>query len=449
MSLLFNSTTKPYRRSSPKLSEEKTAASAVEDQMDLSDPNPSHTDETNTISTIETEEGSRNPVGGGASEERQQHPSEVTMQPKEGDHSSLSLEESLYCSSAEKVEVQPLKPELAATTLSPQTFDRIRERIIKITERIEIPFRSQPLEVVHAFLQLHNCAAVVFEPILIAKDDGLARIRAALWPSFRHLGAWKRDRILNEVKNDLKEATPHQLFIEATKRLKLQEEDDDIELDIHSSLIVRTLWGCIGQTKGFKHLLNISQQFFSVQAHELHFEYLKFDNKRPLRHVKINADGDCWITSPMTQIKHFSALSQEQLMDSDEEWSGVLTQAEIMKQKKWLAVRIRAQPELLTSWTKCVSKEAEELKAPMIWPKQRQYSMLQALRLEDEYSKMPNEQICALTMLGIPLDSATVLYNIYGNDTQAAVNHYDTEARTTEQPMTRAKKKLMKKKGNE
>ncbi len=371
-------------------------------------------------------------MSGSGSEDRQSPTpcSQLLTQANERDQEMLQLEESIYCSSAEKVELTSKTP--PATTLAPRVFDRIKQRIAILTERIEQPFTSQPIEMMHAFLKLRNCAAAVFEPILVVEDDVFGRLRAALWPSFRHLGAWKRDRIFNEVKNELKGATAQQLFIEASKRLKVQEEDDTVELDIHSTLMVRTLFERIGQLKGFKHLLNIAQQFASIQESELHFEYLKFDNKRPLRHVRVDAEGDCWISTLMVQIQQFSTVSEWAVEDHEEEWGAIITQADIMKQRKWLAVRMRAQPELLTSWTECISKEGEEVKIPALWKKQKHYTMLQALKMEDEYKRLANEHIFALTSLGIPLDPATVLYNVYGSDTQAAVDHYDRERSTVQ-----------------
>ncbi len=386
------------------------------------------------------------PVNGSANEERPIEATlDVVVQPKPTTHETFTLEVTTYCSSAEKIH----SPQPQDTTIN-QT-SRIQEstrRKIDITaERIEMPFSSQPLEVVHALLKLHKCAATVFEPLLVVEDDSFGTMRAALWPSFRHIGAWKRDRVLDEVRAEMKGATPQQVFAEASKRLKLVVEEDDVEADRHSSLVVRTLWESIGQIKGFKHKLNIAQQFLTKQASELHFEYFHFDVRRPLRHVKVNADGDCWIAALLMQIKHFAASERWKVgIDDDEEWSPwspVVNQSEIMKQRKWLAVRLRAQPELITSWTECVSKEAEEVKVPEIWKKQKYYTMLQALKFEDEYSRLCNEHICELTSLGIPLDSATVLYSIYGGNVQAAVDHYDRETRP--KPLTREQKKLKKK----
>jgi len=305
--------------------------------------------------------------------------------------------------------------------------EKVDAWVQKTIRRIETPFASLEIEVVHAFLNMHECAAIVAEPWLIVEDDGFATVRAALWPAFRHFGSWVRDQVLDEVLEDMKGATMESLFVESTKRLKLLKGDDNPEPDIHSKLVLRTLWELIGHINNPRQVINITQEAASRGGNEVHFEFITFDKDRPLHHMKVRSDGNCWISAPMRQLKHLHLKTKWRSNGEIDTGSEGGALVEVLRQKELLVKRLNASPELLISCAARVNMEAEGFSPPSVWPKQMEFSMTDALELEHKYSYKKNMFTVTLVSKGVPQEAAESLYAVYGNDCEGAIKQYDAE----------------------
>ena len=102
------------------------------------------------------------------------------------------------------------------------------------------------------------------------------------------------------------------LFTEAWRRMKLLSEDDTVDADIHSMLVLRTVWGCIGEGEESRQELNLTQQYASKEADEsIHnFEFVTFSGDRPIKIVCVKPEEESWIIAPMRQMKHLDLATK-------------------------------------------------------------------------------------------------------------------------------------------
>jgi len=163
--------------------------------------------------------------------------------------------------------------EIASGTIGEQ---HSKELVGKIVKELGVPNSSQWIETIHALLIVKKLAATVYEPMLAVKNDELADVRAALWPSFRHLEAGRRDGALNECVKEYGVKDTKKLFTDTAKKLSRAKITRSFKEDVDSSLIAKPIYKIIGLCDGTVPTCNIVQQCASSMNSELHFEFQRW-----------------------------------------------------------------------------------------------------------------------------------------------------------------------------
>jgi len=305
--------------------------------------------------------------------------------------------------------------ELASGTI---TEERDKELVEKIVKELGIPSRSQWMETIHALLTVKKLTATVFEPMLAVKDDELADVRAALWPSFRHMEAGLRDTILNESVERLGLRDTKKLFLDATKKLRKIKITQALKDDVDSSLVAKQIYKWIGISEQVIPTCNIVQQVASSVNSEMHFEFLTWSRDGfPMRHAKVESNGDCWLAAVLRQCPstwHGKITWSEDGSPPREEKPRLV--GEIAREKRELKMRINHDNSLVTSFaTKCTWIFGAPLKIKERDYPVKMYGMLDAMRLEDTFKDVMSKPVKELVGKGVPLEYAKTLWTIYGD----------------------------------
>ncbi len=307
------------------------------------------------------------------------------------------------------------------------TEKRNKERVEQIVKELGIPHSSQWIETIHALLIVKKMAAAVYEPMLAVKDDELADVRAALWPSFRHMEAGQRDLILNECVKTVGAKDGKKLFVAASEKLGKAEPMPEFMEDVDSSLVAKPIYKCIGLCDGTVPSCNIVQQCASSMNSELHFEFLAWNNGVPMRHVRVEGNGDCWLVTILRQCAttwHGKVTWNKDGSPPKQEVPRLF--GEVAREKRELKMRISFDNTLVTSFAKKCTwifdapLDIKERGYPV-----KLYGMLDAMRLEDNFKEVMSKSVAKLVKKGVPLEYAKTLWSIYGNE-ETALWHYKT-----------------------
>jgi len=320
------------------------------------------------------------------------------------------------------------------TAINPptSTVEQARADVLrKIIEQIDEPNGSLVMEGVHAFLKMKKLSAKVYEPWLWVRDDETAEVRAALWPHFRQVDAGTRDEVINSCFGKCGRKSTKRLFEEAQKKLKALPSETLPKKDSDSWLELITHYNLIGSSDTWVDQLTIVQQAINATSVNLHFESAIIKEGKPIKHLRVEANGHCWIATVLRQIEsvHCKTRWTMEGEPANMEDHQKLNE-EISKEKGHLKAAIQFDSSLVTSFTNDVVFVGRmPLKEKRTQYPVKEYSLQDGYVLYEQFTAVIPRGARALMKKGIPCEAAKSLWEVYKNEDEAIAQYHRNVSR--------------------